>query len=294
MKIAFVGCVDFSHTALAHLMTLPDIEVVGVVTRHASSMNADFCSLADLAVAGGVPVCFAEGNDQDGMAAFLSRLDADVIYCFGWSYLLGRKVLASASKGVIGYHPAALPANRGRHPLIWALALGLKETASTFFFMDEGADSGDLLDQAPLVIEANDNAATLYAKMSRVACAQITTFTAALAAGEESRIRQNDANANTWRKRGPADGEIDWRMSAAPIHNLVRALSRPYVGAHCIYQGREVKIWRVEPNSIAPANFEPGKVLAVDGDCVEIKCADGSIRILEHEFSPLPQQGGYL
>jgi len=49
--------------------------------------------------------------------------------------------------GVIDFHPAALPANRGRHPIIWALVLGLQETASTFFFMDEGADSGDIISQ---------------------------------------------------------------------------------------------------------------------------------------------------
>ena len=48
---------------------------------------------------------------------------------------------------VIGFHLAAMPANRGRHPIIWALVLGLQETASTFFFMDEGADSGDIISQ---------------------------------------------------------------------------------------------------------------------------------------------------
>jgi len=41
--------------------------------------------------------------------------------------------LGIAPLGVVGFHPAALPANRGRHPLIWALFLGLKKTASTFF-----------------------------------------------------------------------------------------------------------------------------------------------------------------
>ena len=36
--------------------------------------------------------------------------------------------------GVLGFHPSELPKNRGRHPLIWALALGLKKSASTFFY----------------------------------------------------------------------------------------------------------------------------------------------------------------
>ncbi len=34
--------------------------------------------------------------------------------------------------GVIGCHDTMLPQNRGRHPIIWALALGLKETGQTF------------------------------------------------------------------------------------------------------------------------------------------------------------------
>ena len=30
--------------------------------------------------------------------------------------------------GVVGFHPALLPNNRGRHPLIWAKALGLDKS----------------------------------------------------------------------------------------------------------------------------------------------------------------------
>lgn len=64
--------------------------------------------------------------------------------------------------GVIGFHPAALPNNRGRHPIIWALALGLNETASTFFKMDEGADTGDIVSQVKIPICESDYAADLY------------------------------------------------------------------------------------------------------------------------------------
>ena len=78
--------------------------------------------------------------------------------------------------GIVGYHPAALPSNRGRHPLIWALVLGLTETASTFFFMDEGADSGDILDQRPVSILPSDDAKSLYERISQVAISQIRDF----------------------------------------------------------------------------------------------------------------------
>ena len=289
-----MGCVEFSHSALADLVTLSDAELVGVVTRRESPFNADFRPLDDLAAEAGAPVFFAAGNDQQAMADFLRSVEPTVIYCFGWSYLLGRDILGLAPKGVVGYHPAALPANRGRHPLIWALALGLSETASTFFFMDQGADSGDILDQQSIAIADSDDAASLYAKMTEVALGQINRFTAALAKGTEARVPQDHARANVWRKRRPADGQIDWRMSALSINNLVRALGRPYVGAHCLQGDREIKIWRVEPAAEGPANFEPGRILAIDGDAVVVKCADASVRILDHEFSPLPVQGSYL
>jgi methionyl-tRNA formyltransferase len=65
----------------------------------------------------------------------------DVIFCFGWSKLLKQKLLKLAPLEVVGFQPAALHANRGRHPVLWALVLGLYKTASTFFFMEEGRDS---------------------------------------------------------------------------------------------------------------------------------------------------------
>ena len=69
---------------------------------------------------------------------WIKSLNPDIIFCFGWSNLLKKDILTLAPMGVLGFHPSKLPQNRGRHPLIWALALGLKKSASTFFFMDEG------------------------------------------------------------------------------------------------------------------------------------------------------------
>ena len=37
---------------------------------------------------------------------------------------------------------------------------------------------------------------------------------------------------------------IDWRMSSINIYNLVRALTRPYVGATFIYKDKHIKVWK--------------------------------------------------
>ncbi|ASS73948.1 formyl transferase [Tumebacillus algifaecis] len=294
MKILFMGCVEFSARTLGHLLTLPDVEVVGVVTKSESKINADFHSLQPIAEAAGIPCFLAEGNQQAEIAAWAAERSPDVVYCFGWSYLLKEELLTLPPLGVVGYHPAALPQNRGRHPIIWALALGLSETASTFFFMDRWADSGDLLSQVYLPILPEDDAGSLYQKLGDVALGQISVFTKQLASGDYPRIPQDHSGANTWRKRGRRDGEIDWRMSAERIHNLIRALTRPYVGAHFLWQGEEVKVWRSELSALGQANLEPGKVLRADADGVVIQCGAGALKLVKHELATLPEEGTYL
>lgn len=297
MRIIFIGCVEFSYHMLTHLLSLDCVDIVGVVTRDESSFNADFHSLRSLAEEAGMPYYIARKNEQSEMEQWIRKLSPDVIYCFGWSYLLNPRMLDIPRLGVIGYHPAALPHNRGRHPIVWALALGLRETASTFFYMAESADSGDILSQEAVVITDDDDASTLYQKFIDISIMQLVKFTLQLVSGCQIRVSQNHSLANQWRKRVKADGQIDWRMSSRSIFNLVRALTKPYIGAHCVAEGAEVKIWKC---SVADSNFpgceniEPGKILNSDVNGISVKCGEGVIRLIDHEFKFLPEAGTYL
>jgi methionyl-tRNA formyltransferase len=283
MRIVFIGCVEFSARALDVLLKHTDAEIVGVVTREASAFNSDFRSLQPTAERHGIPCFLSRGNDQQAMACWIEAQAPDVVYCFGWSYLLRQEILSLAPLGVVGYHPAALPRNRGRHPIIWALALGLRSTASTFFFMDEGADSGDLLSQVPVAINASDDARSLYDRLISVASEQIRLFTTTLANGTYERTPQDDTDVNYWRKRSKADGRIDWRMSSHRIDCLVRALVAPYPGAHFDLGDREVVVWnaeRADDEFADTDHFEPGRVLAIEKAAFVVKCGSGALRVL--------------
>jgi methionyl-tRNA formyltransferase len=41
-------------------------------------------------------------------------------------------------------------------------------------------------------------------------------------------------------------------------------------------------------------NIEPGKVINIDQQTIEIKTGDGSVIITEHEFTQMPLQGDYI
>ena len=196
--------------------------------------------------------------------------------------------------GIIGFHPANLPQNRGRHPLIWALVLGLEKSAATFFFMDECADAGDILSQKEFEILYEDDASTIYTKVVGIALNQIEDFVPQLKNKTFQRIEQSHQLANAWRKRGKKDGRIDFRMSSLAIFNLVRGLTKPYIGAYIECGDEHVVIWKVQEVMCPFKNIEPGKVLESVENTIIVKCCDNAIRILEHEFKLLPNVGEYL
>lgn len=296
MRIGFIGCVESSYNALATLIDMEEVEIVAVVTLKESSFNSDFVDLSELCFRHNIPCMYEDLNDKSKTLSFFKKYQLDVIYCFGWSYLLGKELLSLAPKGVIGYHPAKLPQNRGRHPIIWSLVLGLKETASTFFQMDAGADSGPIISQKNIQINLEDDAKSLYLKVLESAMKQIPEFTLALAENRCIFREQDHDKATYWRKRSKKDGLIDWRMPASSIHNLIKALTDPYPGAEFKWRDTYISVKQSKlDGNIHPMNIEPGKILARNCNDLLIKCAyEDAIWVLGLNDIDLPEVGGYL
>lgn len=293
MRIVYIGLVDFSYHCLKEVIKNGG-NVVGIITKKESKYNTDFKDLTPIANMYNIPVYHVKSINSEKAFNIVSELKPDVIFCFGWSEIIKKKLLEYPSLGIIGVHPSNLPFNKGRHPLVWTLALGLEKSALTFFRMDEGADTGDIISQKEFKISYEDDANSVYEKIKQIASTQIKEFLPKLIKGKIMFIPQDKNRGNYWRKRFKIDGKIDWRMSSRAIYNLVRALTHPYVGAHCIYKGQDIKIWKVEELKNFPRNIEPGKVIEVSSKWIIVKCYDGAIKIIDHEFEKLPRKGEYL
>ena len=81
------------------------------------------------------------------------------------------------------------------------------------------------------------------------------------------------------------------QMYSNAIYNLVRSLSKPYVGAHLVYKGQEIKIWNSREVFSKPSNIEPGRVTDIVDDGIIVTCYDNSIWLEISEFSELPAIG---
>lgn len=294
MRVALIGCVRFSRRCLQTVAAHRDAELIGVVTAPEGAFEGDHCSLATDAESLGVPALATGQRAFDEIAEFLDGLRPDLVLCMGWHALLPERILSIPPLGVLGFHPSALPHNRGRHPIVWALALGLERTASSFILLDRGADTGDLVDQRPVDIRDDDDAGTLYDRIADVAQEQLGDLLAGLAHGEVTRVVQDPAAGNVWRRRTMEDGRIDWRMSARSIRNLVRALAPPYPCAHVETDAGPVPVRRCETGDVAPSNVEPGRVLDSSETGVRVQTGDGTIWLVDHGFEPLPAVGSCL
>lgn len=294
MKIFFIGNVKFSSELLKSILRVDYVEIVGIATKSKSDFNSDHYDLSKLVEKDNIPCKYVKDINAPHIVDWIKSLEPDYIFCFGWSSLLKEEVLKIAPKKVIGYHPAKIPENRGRHPLIWALVLGLKQTGSTFFIMDESADTGDIISQETVNIEENDTALTLYNKIVKTASSQINGLLPKMASNDIVLKRQSLSRGNEWRKRSRNDGLIDFRMSSRSIYNLVRALTKPYPGAEIEISNTRYQIWESRIGNCRISNLEPGKVLEINGNEIEVKTSDGSIILVDHTLERLPNEGEYL
>lgn len=282
MKILFIGCVESSEILLRTLIE-NKCNICGVITKKESVYNSDFKDLRPLCLKNNIKCIYCEDINSQESIKFAKKVIPDIIYCFGWSQLLKKEILSIPFMGAIGFHPTKLPSNKGHHPIIWALMLGLKMTAVSFFRLNLKADDGEILSQRDVAIEYEDNASSLYAKIMQTAKSQVVELTYGLENDCLETPFIKDVSENIWRKRTKRDGVIDWRMTSRAIYNLVRALTRPYAGAEFEYKNESVKVWKVEEIKHEQIeNIEPGKVIKVITNtdfCV--KAYDNIIHVVE-------------
>jgi Methionyl-tRNA formyltransferase len=294
MKIVFIGCVRSSEIFLKSLVE-NKFEISGVITKKSSKFNADFCDVTPYCKAKNIEVFYTENINNDETVCYLKNKNPDTIYCLGWSQILDKVILNIPRYGVIGFHPSKLPYNRGRHPIIWALVLGLNETASTFFWINEGIDTGAIVSQECINIYYEDDANTLYNRITDVASKQIIEISKKIENNTLFGQIQDPVDGNSWRKRSVNDGKIDWRMSSGAIYNLVRGLTKPYVGSHFVFNGKDIKVWKVEEIlDQSYENIEPGKVIKYNsGTDFYVKVYDNIIHVMNCDMIEI-RQGEYL
>ena len=208
MKAVFIGSVIFSAKMLKVLIK-SDLELIGVITKKKSNYNNDHFNLAKITRYKKTPILYTKDINKKKNIQWLQNKNPDIIFCIGWSQILNKDILKIPKKGVIGFHPTDLPKNKGRHPLIWTIALGLKKSYSTFFLMNSKVDDGPIISKKSFLIKKNDFAQSLYKKTIKIAEMQMRDICKLLFYKKKLFTTKQLGKPNYWRKRSFKDGLID-------------------------------------------------------------------------------------
>lgn len=82
----------------------------------------------------------------------LKKLDPDLILTLGYMRLLAAGLVQTFAGRIINIHPSLLPAFPGIRSQKQAFEYGVKVTGATVHFVDEGVDTGAIIDQAAITV----------------------------------------------------------------------------------------------------------------------------------------------
>ena len=112
---------------------------------------------------------FPTREERDGaMADWLLARGVTLVVCAGYMHLLRGPFLERFQGRIVNTHSAPLPDFPGAHPIEDVLAAGVKETAATVHWVDEGVDTGPVIAAERVPVHPDDTVETLRARVQAV------------------------------------------------------------------------------------------------------------------------------
>ncbi len=221
-------------------------------------------------------------SHPSGLRGPIEGFNPDLVVVAGWYWLISNELLSKVPGGFVGIHASLLPRFRGNAPLVWAILGQEPRTGVTLFHLDQGMDTGDVVDQIAFDIGHDDSIGVLLGRATEAAVALIERHLGALVGGSAPRIPQDNDAASYCSLRSPQDGLIDWIGSSSVVHNFVRAQSRPYPGAFAKLGEDVVRIWAVAKFP-RPYFGIPGLVCQFLEGAPVVATGDGAVVLVDYE-----------
>lgn len=258
MRIVFIGTGDIGLPTLEYLLDPSHgHELVGVVTQPDKPVGRrQILTPPPIKAAIGsraLPILQPVKIKAEPAVGEIAALKPDVIVVMAYGQILPRAVLELPTVACLNLHASLLPRHRGAAPVQSAIIAGDTETGITVMHMDEGLDTGDMLLQWRVPIDATETGGSLHAKLAAIAPGALNSALEKLAGGVADRVPQDHAAATYAPKLKREDGRINWGQPAALIERTVRAFD-PWPGAFTTVRddnGREhkLKIFRASVTS---------------------------------------------
>jgi methionyl-tRNA formyltransferase len=217
----------------------------------------------------GIEILQPNRLSDEGIEEAIKAAEPDFIVVAAFGQILPRSILDIAP--CINLHASLLPQYRGASPVQQSLLNGDKTTGVTSMLMEEGLDTGPMLEKIIFEIPEDMRLFVLMEQLTKDAC----TLTLSTLRNFEhiTPEPQDESRASLCKKIKKSDGEVDF-SDATEIYNKYRA----FEGWPGIFAANGTKfddVALVETEQI----HQPFEIVAFEDENVVVGCGRGSLRI---------------
>ena len=287
LRLAYAGTPEFAAVALRQLLA-GGFDVPLVLTQPdrpaGRGMQLTPSAVKQVATEHGLMLAQPRGLRLDGRWAedaaaarqLLLQAAPDLLVVAAYGLILPDWVLQLPRLGAVNIHASLLPRWRGAAPIQRAIEAGDAQTGISIMQMDAGLDTGAVLAQQPLAIDASDTAASLHDRLAELGPALLLPVLEQLAAGAATAVPQPAAGVTYAAKLDKRESWLDWARPAAELERRIRAF-QPAPGCQTRSGGSGLKIHAAALGAANCGVAAPGTILALADAGIEVACGQGTL-----------------
>ena len=275
-----MGTPDFAKVCFESVLTT-DNEIVGVITQPDKPKGRGYTLMPPpvkvSALEHNIPVYQPATLKDEAFAELLEQLAPELIIVVAFGKILPKNVLDYPKYGCINVHGSLLPKYRGAAPIQRAIIDGDKTTGITTMYMEEGLDTGDMIEMYEIAIRPEDNFETMHDKLADLGAYALLSTIKVIESGNIKRYKQDDSLSTYAKKIEKEDCLVDFNKSAENIHNQIRGTS-PFPLSFAFLNGKMLKFvssFLTEKSS----DKAPGTVISLEKGNIYVATGDGVIGI---------------
>ena len=300
MKIIFWGTPKYAAENLKNIFNA-GYNVIAVVTqpdrKRSRGKKLSPSPVKQTGIDLGLPVYTTQSIAKDQKTKdILLNLRADVYVVVAFGQILPREILTQPKLGCWNSHASLLPKWRGAAPIQWSIINNDKNTGVCIMSMEEGLDTGPVIEQEETEIKDSDNLEILTNRLSNISSKLLTksleNIKKTSELSESSRLKKLNAIDQSILKGIPSyarqikkeDYLIDWNQKARKIIKKIQGL---YPNTYTLFNGKRIKVLEAnifnnkKPSlEIQNINNEPRKD-TIPGEIILINKHDGIIIMAE-------------
>ncbi len=276
-----MGTPDFSVPALKQLINSKEHRLVAIFSQMPKAkgrgMKITKSPVHLLAESHDIPVYTPKTLRNDDALELINSIDADIIIVVAYGFIIPENILNAKKHGCLNIHPSKLPKYRGAAPLQRTIINGEKETAICIMQMDAGLDTGDVILQENMPLEADITLMQLHDKCANIGGELLLKVLGGI--DTLPRIKQAEDGLSYAHKLTKEEGKVNWQDSSFAIDCKVRGMN-PWPGVYFLHQEKNIKILEAKFTQ-KTHNLKPGQLLkdSLENNICEVACGHGTLII---------------